>query len=89
MFQNISPFYLATSGIHLNCPIIKNSKEIDYFLLYFDEEHFTVIVDETNRYHEHKFGECDLSENAKTNWKHKCFGNMYISRIIYDYAPYV
>ena len=70
-------FDTASAGIQPNCPITEESKEMDYFLLYFDEDLVQYIVDETNRYHRCKVRDGVVSENARRQWKDVSVSEMY------------
>ena len=70
-------FDSRVSGIQQNCPITEESKEIDYFLLFFDEELMQYIVDETNRYYQNKVSDGDVSESTRKVWKDVSVSEMY------------
>ena len=70
--ENFSPdphiFDSNSSGLRRDCIDNENSKEIDYFLLYFDEKIMDIIVNETNNYFQFIHGED--SEEEVSQYSH-------------------
>ena len=66
------------AGIQPECPITEDSREIEYFEMFFDGELMKLLVSETNKYHMHTLRRGPMSTSRRKHWKDTDEKELYI-----------
>lgn len=83
-------FDTSSSGIQPECPILDDSPELDYYLMFFDNNVMEIIRDETNRYHQQKMRDTVLGRTSvRRKWKDTTVEELYVFLALSLLMPHV